>query len=92
MTLTPQAEEVNAVRNSTTYEWKLYAVMEVGRKTSQISDRHGLNVQCTETIRLATESNNKADSVSTHTVQRNKDDAPWEDDCDSDKPKNKQAL
>ena len=32
MTLTPQTEEVNAVRNRTTYEHILYAEMKVGRK------------------------------------------------------------
>ena len=35
MTLAPQTEEVNAVRNSTTCERKLYAVMKVGRKLVQ---------------------------------------------------------
>ena len=43
-------------------------------------------MQRTETIGLVTENNNKTDSASTYVLQRNKDEAPCVDDCESDKP------
>ena len=75
MTLTLQTKKVNTVRNSTTYERKLYAVMKVGRKLVKFQIDTGATCNVLKTIRIATKSNNKADSASIHIVQRNKDDA-----------------
>ncbi len=86
MTLTPQKEEVNAVRNSTTYERKLYAVIKIGRKLVKFQIDAGATCSVLKQSDLPQKHNDKADSASTCVLQRNKDEAPCVEDCESDKP------
>ena len=92
MTLTPQTEEVNAIRNSTTYERKLYTVMKVGRKLVKFQIDMGATCNVLKQSDLPQKATIKQTAQVLTLFNGHKDEAPWEDDCESDKPKNKQVL